>query len=392
MNMRDRLNILVVTDVIFPDEEAGSGRVAWELSRNLTRRGYQVAILTCGKPGLPENEKKEEIEIWRFQNNLFKYRKFFQHLNNTHNFDVICFNHPFSSLGVLTLRKGGKIPSVYIFYSPWAEEYHIRSEDLGRGYLKEKIGIWLRKYFENMILKKSKWIIVLSSFIKERLITWHNFPPEKIKIIPAGVDLERFKPSNIRGFIRSKLNLPEDRFILLTVRNLVSRMGLENLIIAIKNLVNSYPGILLVIGGKGYLEKRLKEIVIELNLGRWVHFAGLIPDELLPEYYQIADIFILPTKTLEGFGLITLEALACGTPVLATPIGANIEILEKFEKGLLFKGIEPEDIALGIRELLDHKDRYEDLRERCRKFIEENYSWDKFTDEVESIFHEIIKS
>ena len=392
MNIPKHFNILIVSDVIFPDEEAGSGRVTWELSRNLARRGYQIVILTRGQKELSENEKKEGIDIWRFQNNFFKCRKIFRHLVDLYHFDVICFHHPFSALGVLTSGKGGKIPSVYFFYSPWHEEYQIRSQDLRRGYLRGEIGTALRKYFENRILGKSAWVIVLSNFMKEKLKDWHKFPQEKIKVVPGGVDLERFKPTAKREIIRDKLNLPENKFILLTVRNLVSRMGLENLIMAIKNLVNRYPDILLVIGGKGYLENRLKEIVIELNLGRWVHFAGLIPDELLPAYYQTADIFILPTKTLEGFGLITLEALACGTPVLATPIGANIEILEKFEKGLLFKGIEPKDIALGIRELLDHKDRYEDLRERCRKFIEENYSWDKFTDEVESIFHEIIKS
>jgi len=387
--VREKLNILIVADIIPCDREGGSGHVAWELSRNLAKRGHHVVVLTCGQPGLLGTQEKEGIEIWRFQNDLFKCRKFFQELNNKYHFDVVNFHHPFSALGVMPFFRKNEIPVVYIFYSPWPEEYLIRSEDLRRGYLKEKIGIKLRKYLEGKVLKKSERLIVLSKFMKERLKNWHSFPEEKISVIPGGVNLERFKPVNQREELRKKLNLLEDKFLLLTVRNLVSRMGLENLILAMSKLVNTYPDIFLVIGGRGYLEKKLKDLVIKLNLEQWISFAGYIPDELLPAYYQSADLFILPTKSLEGFGLITLEALACGTPVLATPVGGTVEILEKFDKSFLFRGTSPEDIAEGIKKFLEQKDEYPNLREKCRKFVEENYSWDKFTDGVEKIFYEV---
>lgn len=392
MNILEVLNILVVSDVIFPDEEAGSGRVTWELSRNLAKRGHRVVILTRGQSGLPENEEIEGIEIWRFGRNLIKCRRLFGRLAQKYRFDVVNLHHPFSGLGVSSAISENRIPVVYIFHAPWPEEYQVRSEDLGRGYLREKIGVDIREYLEDKVLQRSERLVVLSNFMKRKLRNWHNFPEQKITVIPGGVNLERFKPVGQREELRKKLNLPKDKFLLLTVRNLVSRMGLENLILAMKDLVKVCPDIFLVVGGRGYLEKMLKKLVFGLNLEQWVHFAGYIPDEFLPGYYQTADLFILPTKTLEGFGLITLEAMACGTPVLATPVGGTVEILEKFDKSFLFRGTSPEDIANGIEEFFDQRVKYSDLREKCRKFVEENYSWDKFTDGVERVFYEIRKS
>lgn len=390
--LHKKLNILIVTDFIPSDEEGGAATVAWELSKHLVKHGNRVVIITCGKKNLPENENKEGIEIWRFGRNLIKCWRLSKQLIKQYEFDVVNFHSPFSALGVISLIEKNKIPVIYFFYSPWPEEYQIRSEDLKRSYLRENSGVIARKYLEGKVLQKCNRVIVLSNFIKERLKIWHKFPSEKLTVIPGGIDLERFSPSKERKELRKKFNIPEDKFTLLTIRNLVSRMGLENLILALKDLVKIYTNIFLVIGGRGYLEKKLKDMVIELNLEQYILFAGYIPDELLPEYYQTADLFILPTKLLEGFGLIILESLACGTPVLATPVGAIVEILEKFDKKFLFRGTAPEDIARGIKEFLDHQEEYPDLREKCRKFVEENYSWDKFTEDTEKIFCEIIKS
>src|SRR5207249_11052699 len=82
-------------------------------------------------------------------------------------------------------------------------------------------------------------------------------------------------------------------------------------------------------------------------------FLGFIPDETLPSYYHAADVFVLPTRELEGFGLVTVEALACGTPVLGTPVGATPEVLSGLDASLVFRGISAEIMAEDLLRFLE---------------------------------------
>jgi glycosyltransferase involved in cell wall biosynthesis len=114
---------------------------------------------------------------------------------------------------------------------------------------------------------------------------------------------------------------------------------------------------------------------------------GFLPDNELPLYYQASDTFVLPTRELEGFGLVVAEALACGTPVLGTPVGAIPEILRELQPDLLFEGIEAEDIARGIMNHLEgaksDPQGYEALRQRCRTYATARCGWDRVIKELE---------
>ena len=92
-----------------------------------------------------------------------------------------------------------------------------------------------------------------------------------------------------------------------------------------------------MIGGAGPLDAALREMAAREGLAERVRFAGFIPESRLPSYYRMADLFVLPTRELEGFGLVTLEALASGVPVAGTPVGGTPEILSRLEPNLLFK-------------------------------------------------------
>ena len=109
--------------------------------------------------------------------------------------------------------------------------------------------------------------------------------------------------------------------------------------------------------------------------------TGFIPQDILPKYYGASDFFILPTRRLEGFGLVTPESMACGTPVLGTPVGGTREILSDFAQSFLFRDITAEAIAEGIQTAIDEyfiqKKEYEELRSRCRTYVENRYSWQR---------------
>src|SRR5207248_6833614 len=109
----------------------------------------------------------------------------------------------------------------------------------------------------------------------------------------------------------------------------------------------------LLIAGAGSRRADLEALARSLGIAEHVRFLGFVPDADLPLYYQAADCFVLPTRELEGFGLVTVEALACGTPVLGTPVGATPELLDPLDPSLILRGLAPETMAEDIRRYLE---------------------------------------
>jgi glycosyltransferase involved in cell wall biosynthesis len=118
-----------------------------------------------------------------------------------------------------------------------------------------------RKLLENKALRKSDHIVVLSEYTKGKLQKAYGLSPAKIHIIPGGVDLNRFRPHDDKQSLRNRLGIPNGHFTLLTVRNLEPRMGLENLILAFKNILEAKAHVFLVVGGEGPLTQDLKRKV-----------------------------------------------------------------------------------------------------------------------------------
>jgi glycosyltransferase involved in cell wall biosynthesis len=323
-------------------------------------------------------------------------RRTFRSLEENFPFDLINFHQPFSAISVLSLTGSRRVPYVYTCHSLSFEEYVSRTPVPGNPlkWVLHYLQVSLRKSIEQTVLKKADQLVVLSEFTREKLEQTYGLAPSKVRVIPGGVDLERFRPSTDKTQIRARLGLPADKFILFTVRNLVPRMGLENLISAFEIVKNGRGDLLLVVGGEGPLEITLREQAERCGLEDLVKFAGYIPDQDLPSYYQMADLFVLPTTELEGFGLVTVEALASGLPVLATPIGGTSEILTKLGSDYLFHDSTPQSIANGILKALHgwatNQGAYKDVSETCRKVAEEHYSWDNHVSKLEDLFYSML--
>jgi glycosyltransferase involved in cell wall biosynthesis len=362
----------------------GAERVLYEESTRLAKKGHAVHILTRRLPYHETDvEQIDGVEEHRysFQEKLFPFfiksilsdcRRQFSSLEENFPFDVINFHQPFSAIGVLSSTSSRKVPLVYTCHSLSFEEYISRSFS-PRNPIKlllHHLQVSARKSTEKNVLKRSDRIVVLSEYTSEKLQQTYGLPSSKVSVIPGGVDLERFRPSTDKVRIRARMGLPEDKLILFTVRNLVPRMGLENLITAFEIVQNRHRDLLLVIGGAGPLETALREQARRCGVEDFVRFAGYIPDEDLPSYYQMADLFILPTTELEGFGLVTVEALASGLPVLGTPVGGTKEILTKLGSDYLFDDSTPQSIATGILKALNgwaaNQAAYKNVSQTCR--------------------------
>lgn len=397
-------SILVVADVSISSVIGGAERVLYEQTAMLVRRGYHVDVLTRRMDShLSDKEDIAGVREWRYKvksdNPLFflmssirNSRVLFETLYHKKKIDAIIFHQPFSAFGILRSPYSRTIKKQYVCHSLSFEEFYSRNDrpaSLLKAFLFE-INVWARKHIEKKVLQDSDHIVALSKFTKDKLITLHQIDEGKISVIPGGIDLVKFQPASEKKEIRQKLDLPANKIILLTVRNLIPRMGLENLISAVSNVLHKIPEIYLVLGGTGPLEYRLKKMTRRREMDKCVKFTGFIPESVLPDYYRAADLFVLPTKDLEGFGLVTLEALASGVPVLGTPVGGTKEILSKFDPGFLFQDTSPASLTDLISEKLDiiknHPEKWQKISLKCRRFIEENYSWKRHVDALEKHF------
>jgi len=404
----EKISILFAVNEIFPDTHGGVHTYIYEVARGLVQKGHKVFIITRKvNSSHLDTEIIDGISIHRYESkkylfyfldqlsSIIKIRQIFCKLCKVHKFDLINMHSPQAAMGINLSREAKSIPKIYTFYASLAEE-ELHSVSYKRykwyhwqRYLKP---IWFSLYLlfsrwlERKALDSSEKIISLSEFTSAYLFKTHKISKNKIVKIAAGVDTGKFILPLDKADVRNKLGLPKNNFILFTVRRLVPRMGLDNLIKAVPAILEKFSSAFLIIGGDGPLYSQLEFLIDTLKLKEKVVLLGTISDENLPLYYQASDLFILPSKALEGFGIVTLEALASGVPVLATPVGGSVEILTKLDADLLFKDISPESIAsLIIKYLADSRKRTE-IQQKSRQFILEKYSWDNLIRKTEKLF------
>ena len=205
-------------------------------------------------------------------------------------------------------------------------------------------------------------------------------------IIPSAVDITRFSPKNNPLSVREKHGIG-GRKIALFVGRLVPTKGIEYFIRSAeftdKNTVH-------MIVGAGDIEPSLRALVKKLGLGDRIIFAGRADDAELPEYYAACDVFVLPSVSrLEGFGLVTLEAMSTGKPVLVSDIPGVREVIEPGREGLLIEPMNPKDIGGKICTVLSDDGLRRIFGVNARSSAETKYSWDKVISRIEQVYSEV---
>jgi glycosyltransferase involved in cell wall biosynthesis len=399
------VHILFLADAVFEDLPGGSRTVARELARELLILGHKVTFLVGHqRPGTPDDEVLSGYRVIRYPG-AGEGKRFNDEgeaaarrlLDAGEKFDLVHTHFAWAALGPLKALKG--IPHVRSFYGPWHDESRV--EDLARAAraanpLKKAALAALapvkwaakRKIERENVTSAARTVVLSEHSIHE--VTDLGYPREKIVKIPAGADIARFTLEGRPG-ARARLGLPEDVPILFSVRRLAPRMGLENLIAAMPAVVKQHPEALLLLGGKGPLAGFLQSEVERLGLSQNVRLLGFIPDDALADHYRAANLFVLPTVSLEGFGLITVEAFACGTPVLGTPVGAIPEVLRPFDPQLLARDSSPDALAEGVLRLLGSDLNTTFPPEKLRAYVEENYTWQRHTAGVVEVYKEALR-
>ena len=257
-------------------------------------------------------------------------------------------------------------PFVMHFHGPWALEGTVEK---GRNPV-----VWTKKQIEQVVYRRADRFIVLSEAFRDVLHDTYAVPLDRIDIVPGGVNVDHFDVDASPDEARRRLNWPTNRPVVFCVRRLAHRMGLENLIDAMTEVRRQVPDALLLIAGKGPLHDVLRARIDDAGLVDAVRLLGFVPDADLPYAYRAANFSIVPTVALEGFGLITIESLAAGTPVLVTPIGGLPETVRELDPNLILPSAKPDVLAEALIDRLQHPESLPSA-EVCTCYARETFDW-----------------
>ncbi|MEM7556405.1 MAG: glycosyltransferase family 4 protein [Cyanobacteria bacterium P01_A01_bin.84] len=376
----DSASILCVGSGWFPTTPGGLERYVYDLTHNLAVNQDQIEL--CGI-GIPQVKLDIPIELKNLANpdmpivsRLWSIRQNFRK-KSTITPDAINLHFALYSFPILDLLPK-EVPITFNFHGPWASES--KQEVVNRS-LSLSLKRWL---IEENTYNRCDRFIVLSKAFGNLLHHSYKIPWDKINVIPGGVDTKRFQANLSTQTAREKLNWPKDRPIVFSSRRLVNRVGIDKLLQAIAIIKPRIPEVWLAIAGRGPLKASLEEQAIELGLENHVQFLGFLPDEDLPIAYQAADISVMPSQSFEGFGLAIVESLACGTPVICTPVGGMPEILESFSPDLITASTETQAIADKLEQVLLSKLNLPS-RFDCTQYAVNNFNWQKISCEVRKV-------
>jgi glycosyltransferase involved in cell wall biosynthesis len=278
---------------------------------------------------------------------------------------------------LLGLLRDRRHPFVFHFHGPWSQETYAEKV---RGAMPR-----LKAQVERRVYQRANACIVLSGAFGRILNESFGVPWEKIYIIPGGVDCARFEVKETRAECRARLGWPANRPIVLAVRRLTHRMGLGQLIAAVVTLRKRVPDVLVLIAGQGPIEEELRTQIQRAQLEEHCRLIGFIAEDDLPSAYRAADLTVVPSVALEGYGLIVPESLAAGTPALVTPVGGLPETVEGLAPHLVFEDASAIAIAKGLGDALTGAVPMPTADE-CRAYARRRNDWSVIVEQVRRVY------
>lgn len=308
-------------------------------------------------------------------------------------FGKICFG-----LKTLTYIKNKKIDMVFCNHVSLSLIAYLAKELFGVRYLVSTHGveIWgdIRKR-DFLGLKNADLILPVSMFTRKILEKKHEISLKEMPLLKHCVDIKKFNPEGKDCHLIEEYNL-EDKKVLLSVGRLSSKeryKGHDKVINVMSEIIKKVPKTVYLIVGEGDDRKRLEKLVSKFNLEDYVIFTGFIADDLLAHYYNLCDLFVMPSQfgirngkyIGEGFGMVYLEASACAKPIIAGARGGSVEAVIDGKTGIL---VDPENItevADSIIKVLTNNKLAKAMGEKGRKRVEEEFSFHSFKNKLENI-------
>ncbi|MCS7281741.1 MAG: glycosyltransferase [Anaerolineae bacterium] len=388
-------------------ETGGMNVYVRDLSRELARRGHWVDVYTRSQdPTVPRistalGRNARVIHIPAGPEQPYPKHKVYDHLPefvegvlaqaeaDGIRYDVIHSHYWLSGWVARELRRHWGAPIVHMFHT--------------LGHLKNAVARTpqereppIRLETEAEIVQFADRIIAATPLEQEQLVQFYGADPARIRVIPPGVDLERFRPiPPIQA--KEQLALDPTCRTILFVGRIEPLKGIETLLRAIAHIARRYPELICglcvpIIGGDPYRVEdndemvRLQELREELGIERVVTFLGAQDQDTLPYYYSAAEMVVMPSD-YESFGMVALEAMACGTPVIASDVGGLAFLVRHGQTGYRVPARDEKALAAKIVRLLTDEGLRRRMGERAACWAE-RFAWPRIADQIEEVYAE----
>jgi glycosyltransferase involved in cell wall biosynthesis len=298
--------------------------------------------------------------------------------------------HTVSGYKFLKKLKKSRAPKPFIqtVHGVLADEY-IQSSKSSSPSFRMKLSKTFMKYLagiEKEAAQKATLIVTVSRYSAEKIVQLYDVDEAKIRIVPNGVDTQRFKPDEHCLELKHKIG-GNSKHIILFVGNLIPRKGLQFLIEAAKHVTKKSKDTKFVVVGDGPLKNHLISYSEKQGVSDKFAFLGNVSEAMLHQLYNCADVFASPSIQ-EGQGITLLEAQATAKPVVAFNVSAINEVVKNTETGLLVKPSSLE-LADAISQLLSDPSLREKMGHSGREFVRENFSWDILAQRMFQVYSEV---
>jgi len=390
------MKVAFITFKYPPFIEGGTGVYAYNLAKEMVKLGHEVHVITPRVLGC----KRESVEDGGFIHRVsfvnkpflaalsfwFSLRKDFSSLEQrVGGFDVVHDN----GLSAFSLNsKAVSCPRAVTIHHLARTTLRAIEASLLRRVRNLRGEIAFSPLIEPLCMKRADRIIAVSQFTKQDIIDAFGIPESKIAVIHHGVHPEDYVlPEEAKVKLRSTLGISSQPMILFTGK-LAPRKGVDVLLRALPQVLKEVE-VKLVLAGSG-TQQDYQQLAEALGISDKLCFLGRVPDDTLRLLYSSCDLFVLPSR-LEGLGIVILEAMAAGKPVVATNVGGIPELIESGQNGILVEANNEGKLAGAIVKVLSNKSLAQIIGENNMKKARERFSWEVAAQKTERVYNELIK-
>lgn len=396
------MKVAFISDQYPPYVFTGAGIYAKNIAKELARLGVEVHVVTRRLKGSLGYEVKDSVFIHRLafiNRQLLQTPSFYFNLarefgkieQEVGGFDIVHGNG--TSDFILGKKSIGQTPRVATFHHSARDAVNTLRPSLFERMRLTAIGgeIGIGPFVEGQYIQKADRIIAVSEYTKATLISIYSVPSHKIEVIYNGWEEKNLAFSQKERYqARDKYNISKDKPSLLFVGRVDDiRKGLDVLLRAFK-IVLAERAATLVIAGAGN-QRRHRSLLSSLDIASHVIFTGYVDDMTLAKLYSICDVFVCPSL-LEGFGLVILDAMAAGKPVVATNAGGIPEIIEPGENGLLVQAGNENELAMAIAQLLNDDAQARVIGENNGRKLRSQYSWRLAAQKTAAVYTSLVNA
>ncbi|MBN1954926.1 MAG: glycosyltransferase family 4 protein [Anaerolineae bacterium] len=367
----------------FPPHYTGTGIVCYHNALGLARMGYDVTVLVAGKR--PDAYAYPAELTVRHLPALLRLGNapLAPGLLKPEGFDLVHLHYPFYFGAEMVFLRS------LLDGLPYVVTYH--QDVLFAGPLRVPEALHHR-LVGLPILRRARRVLATSwDYARASRQQALMDRPGLLGVLPNGVDGQRFHPAVEERGLRARYGIGAEERVVLFVGGLDQAHYFKGVDVLLQALARLPGDVRLLVMGDGNLRPSYQALAARLGIAERATFCGRVSDEALPAHYALCDLLALPSTTMgEAFGLVLLEAMACGKPVVASNLPGVRSVVSDGEDGLLVEPGSVDDLAARLQELLDQPQRRREMGQHGRAKVEQTYDWSRITPRLAQIYGEVL--